>query len=174
MSPEERREFQSVFDTEFSYVCRVLRRLGVLTPDLEDVAQEVFVSVHGKFASYDRSLPIKPWLFAFAYRAAANYQRLARHRREVSEEALGDSVAPGTPEQDLLDRQRQGRVLEALQGVPLERRGVLVMHDIDGIAAPEIASALSIPVNTVYSRVRVARDEFRAALRRAELRGGAR
>jgi RNA polymerase sigma-70 factor (ECF subfamily) len=174
VSPEAQREFQSVFDTEFSYVCRVLRRLGVLVADLEDVAQEVFVSVYGKFASYDRALPIKPWLFAFAYRAAGNYQRLARHRRELSEEELGDSIAPGTPEQSLLDRQMQARVLDALQGVPLERRGVLIMHDIDGISAPEIASALAIPVNTVYSRVRVARDEFRASLKRAELRGGER
>ena len=174
MSPEAQREFQSVFDTEFSYVCRVLRRLGVLVPDLEDVAQEVFVSVHGKFASYDRALPIKPWLFAFAYRAASNYQRLARHRREVSEDELGDSIAEGTPEQALVDRQLQARVLNALQGVPLERRSVLIMHDIDGIGAPDIASALSIPVNTVYSRVRVARDEFRAALKREQLKGGER
>jgi RNA polymerase sigma-70 factor (ECF subfamily) len=68
----------------------------------------------------------------------------------------------------------QVRVLDALQGVPLERRSVLIMHDIDGIAAPDIASALSIPVNTVYSRVRVARDEFRAALKREQLKGGER
>jgi RNA polymerase sigma-70 factor (ECF subfamily) len=174
VSADLRREFQALFDAEFSYVCRALRRLGVREGDLEDVAQEVFVSVHGKFASYDRALPIKPWLFAFAFRAAANYQRLARHRREVAAPDTHERAAEGTPEQLLVERQMQARVLAALEGVPLDRRSVLIMHDIDGISAPDISVALSIPLNTVYSRVRVAREEFRGALRREQLRGGER
>jgi RNA polymerase sigma-70 factor (ECF subfamily) len=164
-------EFQAIFAAEFSYVCRALRRLGVRHADLEDVAQEVFVSVHGKFAGYDRARPVRPWLFAFALRAASNYQRLARHARERPAESEGESAH--TPEVALADRQKQELVLGALEGVPLERRSALIMHDIDGFSAPEIADALAVPLNTVYSRVRVARDEFRAALRRAELRRGA-
>ncbi len=164
-------DFQAIFAAEFSYVCRALRRLGVRQADLEDQAQEVFVSVHAKFDGYDRSRPIRPWLFAFAFRAASNYQRLARHRHERSAE-LAEAESAHTPEVLLADRQKQELVLSALEGVPLERRSALIMHDIDGFSAPEIADALAVPVNTVYSRVRVARDEFRAALKRAELRRG--
>jgi RNA polymerase sigma-70 factor (ECF subfamily) len=164
-------DFQAIFAAEFSYVCRALRRLGVRQADLEDQAQEVFVSVHGKFASYDPGRAVRPWLFAFAFRAAANYQRLARHRREQSSDA--EPASAHTPEAALADRQAQALVLSALEGVPLERRSALIMHDIDGFSAPEIADALDVPINTVYSRVRVARDEFRAALKRAELRRGA-
>jgi len=171
-STEGFQDFSAVFEAEFSYVCRVLRRLGVRSADLEDVAQEVFVTVHRKFAEYDRARPIRPWLFAFAFRSASNHQRLARHRREVSGTPLSEPPAATTPEDALSDRQAQELVLAALQGVPLDRRSALIMHDIDGFSAPEIAEALSVPVNTVYSRVRIARDELKKALRREQLRRG--
>ena len=166
-------EFQAIFDGEFAYVCRVLQRLGVRTMDLEDQAQEVFVAVHRKLADYDRNRPVRPWLFSFAFRTASNYQRLVRHTRErpLEVETLD---AEGTPESHLQDREAQRLVLAALDGVPLERRSALIMHDIDGFSAPEIADALAIPLNTVYSRVRVARDEFRSSLARVKAKGRAR
>ena len=167
-STEFHSVFDSVFDAEFSYVCRVLQRLGVPHADVEDVAQEVFVTVHAKFGEYDRTKPVRPWLFAFAYRSASNYHRVA-HRRE-SREQVSEAPPPTTPEEGALDRQAQALVLAALQQIPLERRCVLIMHDIDGFSAPEIGETLSIPTNTVYSRVRIAREEFKKAIQREERR----
>jgi RNA polymerase sigma-70 factor (ECF subfamily) len=42
------------------------------------------------------------------------------------------------------------------------------MHDMEGISAPEIAEELAIPMNTVYSRVRLARQTFRKAIESLE------
>ena len=165
--------FEAVFQSEFSYVCRALRRLGVRSAELEDVAQEVFISVYGKFADYDSSRPVRPWLFAFAFGSASNYHRLARNRREVIDLPKSERPTTSTPESALEDRENQVRVLRALQALPLERRGVLIMHDIDGFSGPEIGETLSIPVNTVYSRVRLARAEFKKALHREDSLGGA-
>lgn len=166
---KELPDFHTVFDAEFSYVCRTLRRLGVHASDVEDVAQEVFISVHAKFGEYDPEKPIRPWLFAFAFRSVSNYHRVT-NRRETREQ-VSESPSPKTPEEAALDRQAQALVLAALQQIPLERRSVLIMHDIDGQSAPEIGETLSIPINTVYSRVRIARDEFKKAIQRAS--GGA-
>ena len=49
---------------------------------------------------------------------------------------------------------------------PLPRRGVLVMHDIDDVPVGHVASVLGIPLFTVYSRLRKARRELEAAVRR--------
>lgn len=157
-------EFHTLFDAEFSYVCRVLRRLGVPSRDLEDVAQETFLAVHKQFDKYDRARPVRPWLFAFAFRVAANHQRLARHRREVSDDVAAEQPVHDTPERAASDREEQDLVLRALSALPFERRTALVMHDLDGFSAPEIAETLSVPLNTVYSRVRIAREEFRKAI----------
>jgi RNA polymerase sigma-70 factor (ECF subfamily) len=50
---------------------------------------------------------------------------------------------------------------------------VIVMQDLEGFGAPEIAAELGVPVNTVYSRIRLARDEFRDAVRALQQKGGA-
>jgi len=171
-TPAARRAaFQAIFDAEFSYVCRALRRLGVRPADVEDVAQDVFIKVHDRFDGYDQSRPIRPWLFAFVLRIAANHLRRARHRHEV-DGPVPDAASRRTPEDDLIDEEARRLVLAALQGVPLVRRGALIMHDMDGFTGPEIAGILQVPINTVYSRVRVARVEFKAALRRETLRRG--
>src|SRR5215472_17365750 len=75
--------FRDVFAGEFDYVWTSLRRLGVHDRDLEDVAQEVFVHVHRRLDDYDPGRPLRPWLFAFAFRCASDWRRLARHRVEV-------------------------------------------------------------------------------------------
>jgi RNA polymerase sigma-70 factor (ECF subfamily) len=157
-------EFRELFVSEFSWVCRTLRRFGVRPRDLEDAAQEVFVGVHKKLDEYDRARPVRPWLAAFAYRVASNQNRLARHRREVLDEAAPELAGDLDPERALAAKRDRELVLWALQSVELSRRAVLVMHDIDEFKAQEVADALAIPLNTVYSRLRVARSELRNAL----------
>jgi len=160
--------FRELFDAEFNYVCRVLRRLGVREADMEDMAQELFVSVHRRFDELDPNRGPRPWLFSFALRASANYRRLARHRErdELSPEAPSSSP---NPEQLAVRDQARQQVLAALDALPFERRTVFVMHDIEGFSAPEIAKQVEVPLNTVYSRLRLARADFRKAI--ADQRG---
>lgn len=164
--------FRRLFDAHFSYVCRSLWRLGVPSADLEDVAQETFITIHRRLETFDPQRPERPWVFGFVIRTAANYRR---KRRLDSDELSGElaSAAP-TPEQDAIAGQARSLALRALDRVPHDRREVLVMHELDGFAAPEIAEVLNVPLNTVYSRLRVARDEFERSLARLSEGGGGR
>lgn len=157
--------FRSVFESEFGYVCRALRRLGVRDADLKDVAQELFVTVHERFGERDPSRSVRPWLFSFALRYASNYRKLARHRADLSDtvDARTEAGEARTEARDL--------VLRALARVDFERRAVLVMHDLEGFGAADIATDLGIPLNTVYSRLRLAREAFRNAIATLQKRG---
>jgi RNA polymerase sigma-70 factor (ECF subfamily) len=159
--------FRELFEREFGYVCRALRRLGVRAGDLEDVAQELFVAVHRALPSYDTSRAFRPWLFSFAFRFAANYRRLARHAGYASDGPFRTMAATGHP-----DAEARDMVLRALEPLDLDRRAVIVMHDLEGFSAPEIAEQLGIPLNTVYSRLRLARGEFRDAVHGLQSGGG--
>lgn len=167
--------FRALFEAELSYVFHTLHRLGVRHADLEDVTHEVFVAVHRALPDYDPARPLRPWLFGFAFRFASDYRRRARFSREVPREPAVEIAdeAPRADEQIEAEQARQ-MVIDALQALPLERRAVLVMHDIDGCAMPEIADTLSIPLNTAYSRLRIARADFKAAVKRVRLRRGER
>jgi RNA polymerase sigma-70 factor (ECF subfamily) len=167
-----RPTFRELFDSQFSYVWNALRRLGVQERDLEDLAQQVFLQVHGQLASYDDSRPLRPWLFAFAFHAASNYRSLARHRVELSiVPPESHDPLPGADEQ-LITRLELELAELALTHVAVERRGVLLLHEVEGQTMPEIAEALNIPLNTAYSRLRLARSEYEQAVRRLRGRRG--
>jgi len=64
----------------------------------------------------------------------------------------------------ILRREALTRLDAALASIEVGRRTVLVLHEIEEMTAPEIAQVLGIPLNTVYSRLRVARVELEEAL----------
>src|SRR5207248_282456 len=139
----------SLFESEFAFVCRSLRRLGVHEADLQDVAQELFVAVHQRHGEYDPSRPLRTWLFSFSLRFAANYRRLARVRGHVSDAVLERRP---TAHAKSSDGEARELVLRGLSALDFDRRTVIVMCDLEGFAAPEVARELGIPLNTVYSR----------------------
>ena len=163
-----------MFDAEYDYVHHSLRRLGVHQRDLEDLAHDVFVEVYKNLGRYDRERPVKPWLFAFAFRFASDYRRLARHRTDLGlpeDVATSSSGAPNA--EDLaVAREAMGLVAAALDAMPMEQRAIFVLYEIDEIPMKEIAESLEIPANTAYSRLRLARGIFAAHAAKNE--GGAR
>jgi len=166
--------FGALFQRELSYVYRSVQRLGVPERDAQDVTHDVFVVVHRKLASYDRARPLRPWLLAIAARVAADYRRLSRNRLE--QVGITTQPADGGLSQDARLEQRDARalLLEALQAVDEERRPLLIMVDLDEVNVTEAARALELPLNTAYSRLRLAREELTAAVRRLAARGGKR
>jgi RNA polymerase sigma-70 factor (ECF subfamily) len=166
-----RPDFRSIFDAEFSYVWTSLRRLGVADRDLEDVTHDVFVEVFRNLHRYDPARPVRPWLFAFAFRFASDYRRLVRHRVEIYDEPVGTSTDPAADDV-IAARELRALIAKALDSVDLVRRGVFILHEIDGQPMAEIAETLGIPLNTAYSRLRVGREEFTTTFRLLQ-RGGA-
>jgi RNA polymerase sigma-70 factor (ECF subfamily) len=157
-----------IFVEHGGYVWNSLRRLGVPASDLEDLTHDVFLQVQRHLSDYDRSRPLRPWLFGFAFRLASQHRRRAYRRREVP--AAGESeraVDPrARPDERLVIEEDRRLVLEALEAIDLDRRAVFVLYEIDEVPMSDIARALGIPVNTAYSRLRVARGEFAAAVKR--------
>jgi RNA polymerase sigma-70 factor, ECF subfamily len=167
-------DFRKLFDAEVSYVWKTLRRLGVRPSDVEDVANEVWMTVYRRLDSYDRARPIRPWLFGIAFRVAVAEKRLAYRRHEVlaTEEGHAERLASSAPPADeqLSAQDAHRLVLDALQSVDIDRRAIFVMHDMDEVEMKEIAASLDVPVNTAYSRLRLAREEFKSAVIRLQKR----
>jgi RNA polymerase sigma-70 factor (ECF subfamily) len=161
-----RPDFDSLFRNEFDYVWFSLRRLGVHNNDLEDVTHDVFILVYQQLDHYDPERPLRPWLFGFAYWVASDYRRLARHRVEARGD-LWETVdpAPSTIDQ-VAARQSLELAWKAIGELDLDRRAVFLLHEVEGYAMPEIASALQIPLNTAYSRLRLARADFAKVIAR--------
>lgn len=161
--PSRDPRFRAIFEAECPYVWSSLRRLGVAPADLEDVCQEVLVRVYRNLDAYDPARPLRPWIFGILHRVASEWRRHRRRHPEFPTDALDPADARPDAEHAASRAEARALVERCLAAVQVDRRAVMILHDLDGVAMPEIARALDLPLNTAYSRLRLARDEFRAA-----------
>jgi RNA polymerase sigma-70 factor (ECF subfamily) len=155
-------ELARIYRAEFPFVWKRLRRLGVAERDLADRVHDVFVIVHAHLGRFDRSRPLRPWLAGISVRVAMKHHRAANQRRVVLQE-VDRADERGGPDALLEQQETRDRVLAALDELPLEQRTVLVLKELDGFTMPEIAQMLDVPLNTLYSRLRLARQRFSSA-----------
>jgi RNA polymerase sigma-70 factor, ECF subfamily len=160
------------YQRELDYLLRTLQRLGVRPADIEDLAQDVFVVLRRNWSQYDPSRSLRPYLFAIAFRVASSHRR--RRWREVPLAVVDGPDSALCPDGLLEADQARHVVLGVLQSIPLPRRAVLVMHDLDEVPVQVVATTLSIPLFTAYSRLRKARGELRSAIVRMQEKGAIR
>jgi RNA polymerase sigma-70 factor (ECF subfamily) len=168
MPPDGPPPFEEIYETQFAYVWRTLRAFGVPEHRLDDAVQDVFVVVHRKLALFQGRATIETWLFAIARRVAQDHRRSAR-RKDVGEE-LGDELVDASLESpfDATSRAESARLLTALlDELDDDKRAAFVLVELEQRPVPEAAAMLGENVNTIYSRLRAARQQFeRAAARR--------
>ena len=156
------------YQSTLNYLLSTLERLGVAPAEVEDVAHEVFLVLRRTWTDYDVNRPFKPYLFGIAFRVASSHRR--RWWREIPCDVVDLIDHAPSPDRELETRQARALVLAALEKIPLPRRAVLVMHDLDQLSVQEVAATLSIPLFTVYSRLRKARLELESAIREIQRR----
>jgi RNA polymerase sigma-70 factor (ECF subfamily) len=165
--------FRELYDAHLSFVWRVLRRIGVPESDLQDAVQDVFVVVHKKMGEFEGRSRLTTWLFAICRRVASDRRRLACARREVAWDvaALSADDCVTADATALVDQQRARQLLQTiLDRMPEEQRLVFSLFELDGMTGDEIAELLDLPVGTVRSRLRLAREAFRGAVVRLQAR----
>ncbi len=166
-------DLHAVFEEHVDHVGHSLRRLGVRDADIPDLVQDVFVVLHHILPDYDPARPMWPWIFGVVYRVAGAYRRKAFREVPDGGVAGADRVDSSKSVEETIRRSEdQKLVLEALEHVEIHRRAVFVMAEIDELGVPDIAHALGIGLNTAYSRLRLAREEFRDAVSRLARKRG--
>jgi len=162
--PELETTCLGVYERELDYLFSTLQRLGASPREIEDLAQEVFLILHRNWPTLDVSRPFRPYLFAVAFRVVCAHRR--RRSREIPHPYL-EAEDPSTgPEESLQSKQSTDLLMMALDTLPLPRRAVVVMHDLDGFSIVEVAARLSLTRFGAYARLRKARKELASALRR--------
>jgi RNA polymerase sigma-70 factor, ECF subfamily len=161
--------FRSVYDDYFDFVWTCARRLGVPSDAVDDVVQEVFVVVHARLKTVEKPASLRSWIYGVVRRTVSTFHRSRRAR------SAGEAPAPVDDCSDLMqpspldlavlsdDLKLLWRLLGELG--PLKRE-VFVLAELEEMTMPEIAEAIGVPLNTAYSRLRVARQEFNEAFAR--------
>jgi RNA polymerase sigma-70 factor (ECF subfamily) len=161
---------RALVERHFDFVWRSLRRLGVRAADVDDAVQEVFVVAARRLddvvAEHERA-----FLFGTAVRVCSTLRRRARRHPEDPAGA-GDEYPVLAPDPEQLAELGQARILlsEVLDGMSAELRSVFVLVELEELSVREIARLHGIPEGTIASRLRTARQKFRAAVERQKAR----
>lgn len=159
--------FEAIYEQHFAFVWRTLRRLGVGQSALDDATQEVFLVVYRRLRDFEGRASVRTWVAGVAIKVAATHRRTL-YRRGQTEPVEETLVDPRRGPHDSLARSEAVATLEKLlRELDDKHREVFVLVQLEQLTAPEIAEALGINLNTVYSRLRTARALFEAALARS-------
>lgn len=173
---EAPRSFAEIYDAYFAFVWRSARRLGAPALTVDDVVQETFLIVHRRLGEFEGRSSLKTWVFGIVLNVVRAHRRslLAKNPHALRAETAADfeavtDPAPG-PHEIATQAEAARLVDQLLETLDDEKREVFVLAELEQMSAPEIATAVGIPVNTVYSRLRMARREFAAAAARHRAR----
>ena len=157
------RQFEALYRGEFGFVWAAARRLGVPQAALEDAVQDVFVTAYRRGEQLRFEVSARAWLYGVTRRVASRYHRSAfRLARRISALSATSQGPREAPQEHLAQAERIDKLLARLGP---RTRAAWEMAEVLGMTGPEIASELGLPLNTVYSRVRLAREQLQTALR---------
>jgi RNA polymerase sigma-70 factor (ECF subfamily) len=132
----------------------------------------VFLVVHRRLPSFRGESSLRTWLFSIVRNVASNHRRGAQRKatEPVPAEAF-EAAHPGAgPLERAQDAEAAAFIQRFLQGLGARKRDMFLLAVIEEMTIPEVAAALSIPVNTAYTRLRAVRADFQRALRAKESR----
>lgn len=157
-----------IYDEHHAFVRRNAIRLGIPQAHADDVVQEVFVTLVRRFGALGEARSMRALLFAIVRRVCANYRRTL-DRKAASALPVGTLRVV---DRDGFDRVEAAHTVARFLGdLDEPRREVFVLAELEGMSAPEIAEALGVNVNTVYTRLRAARQRFCRLVAREERHG---
>jgi RNA polymerase sigma-70 factor, ECF subfamily len=158
-------------DRVYGLCLRMLRR-----PDeAEDVAQEVFVSLHRGLSSFRAESKLSTWIYRITRNHCLNRLKYLERRHDdaqapldsVSEAGLAEAAGhrPTRPDQHLEGRELRGRLERALGELGEEQRLLVLLRDVEGLSYEEIVEVCELPLGTVKSRLHRARLALATRLR---------
>lgn len=173
--PPPRERVERMYLDLRPFVSAVARRAGASSDETDDVVQEVFLRVLKGSSAFRGQSHLKTWLYAITRNVVVDsHRRRSRESRELCEESFdflarcslsAYSVRPegACPEKQVQRQSRARAVHSLLRTLAPEQRQVLVAMAVLEMTGRETAEAYSLNLNTVHSRLRLARDCFRSA-----------
>lgn len=153
--------FKIVFEELYPSVLAYVLTLTADDAKAKDIAQSSFISLWEKRKKLREKSSLRPYLFKIAYHFYINQYHKEKFRKKVLEEFKYDALQKIIPKEEDLDDDRQKRLGEIIDTLPVKCREILLLNKKDGKKYKDIAALLNISVKTVESQMRIAYIKIR-------------
>ncbi len=151
---------RELLDRYYPCLARFFRnKIGPESPDLIQQTMLACVASRDRFRGEGT---FKAYLFAIARNELRAYLRKRSRETDLGSQSVADLGT--SPSAELARKQEQRLLLEALRNISVDAQIALELHYWEKLTTAEIAEVLAIPVGTVRSRLRYARDAVEAQL----------
>lgn len=165
--------FEEIYREFSSTVYTIALNITWNRQDAEEVTQDVFIKVFRCLKGFMFRSSFSTWLYRITVNTAINMcrKRSRRGMESIRYDEVKDTMPPGpdTVKEDAERQDASARVTKLLKNISPEHRSCIMLREIEGLDYREIANILSIPLNTVRSRLKRAREALIAYCRKEGL-----
>mgnify|MGYP003500814101 FL=1 len=139
----------------------------------KDLVQNTFIKCYKKLESFRFDAQIKTWLYRITINECKDYlkswhYKMVRVKSFINETTK--SIIPST-EKIVIENYNKEEIKDMIFSLPKVYREVVYLYYYDSLTSEEIASVLGIPVNTVKTRLRRAKQRLGSLIKEAEVNG---
>ncbi|MFN7699800.1 MAG: RNA polymerase sigma factor [Deltaproteobacteria bacterium] len=160
--------FDEVYEAHVDYLWRAARGMGVSPSAVDDVLQDLFLVVHRRLPDFEGRASLRTWLTRILVRVVSEHRRRFRRKESGHDELVEDMLETHqpTPADEAARNEAVALLSQILGAMDEDQRVVFVLAEVEQLPVPEIAASLETNVNTVYSRLRLARKDYEKHLAR--------
>ena len=154
-------QFEGIFE---AYSKEIFRHVSFKVADryvAEDIVASTFLRYWEKHSSGEKIVNPRAFLYFIAHGLVIDYYRKSGRRATVSLDFVEDVFTVETDTESLDDKRRYEKVLEKLQSVKDEYQEVILLHYVEGLTIPEVASVLNESENNIRVRLHRALAKLR-------------
>jgi RNA polymerase sigma factor (sigma-70 family) len=158
-APASVRGLERIYRDHHARVRWVLRARGVDEGQLDDLVHEVFLAIHRRLAQRTCDVPLAKWVDGVARNVAFSHRRSLASATRMTAQIVA-SQGPRTPDEELERKEGWRALADFLASLPAEQRELFVLVEVLGLSVNEVARDVDVPINTLHSRLRLARKRF--------------
>lgn len=145
----DKKSYAAFLEEAARMIRSYIRRKINTKEDVEDVTQEVLLSIHRARKTYDPKRPVKPWILAIATYRINDYLR--KHYRISGREVFGhDALNTISSDSDVTSTSDKSEsLIKALDSLPEKQRKIITMMKIEGHSVKDIAKHFGMSVSAV-------------------------
>lgn len=156
-------DIKEIIQTHQNNIKKVIKL--ITKEENEDLEQEVYIKVWQKSDKYNEQGKLTGWLGTVAKNFSKDY--LKSSAKKLQDNTISDEIQEyntmnekDNPESVFIQKQRQKRIVKAINSLKPKLKEVVIMYEIDGLSYEYIAKELNCPIGTVKSRLFNAKKEL--------------